>query len=188
MGSELARRGFEILGLDDEANRIERHELPVDEGGMFSIVDPDGHHLFFNTHAGEERASYEAWKRGSPGPGPQERKAMSSPVEMDLGQLVVCLDVVDLDTSVDFYRRLGMRLIERGERTATFAAEPARPNPRTLPLLIRQAAIPRFSFGFRCTAATVAALEARSIPIVGSGEHARCVDPDHHHIGLLIGP
>lgn len=183
-GSALSRRGFEILGIDYQANRVARRELPIDEGGMFSLTDPDGHHLFFNTHAGEERDAYEAWRRGAPGTNPQERPDESTPAEMDLGRLVVCLDVTDLERSVAFYRRLGFRVIAQARDATTLWADPARPNPRTFAIRLQRAGKPAFAFGFVLPAAALRILSER-VPTRRTDGRSEFTDPDGHRITLL---
>ena len=83
------------LMLDEEGR-----PLPENECGHFTVHDPDGHELFFNTHP-RERAPFEAALAGEAGE--REQGAGS------LGRLVYCLDVTDLDVSLAFYETLGLR-------------------------------------------------------------------------------
>lgn len=82
------------LMLDEEGK-----PLPDNECGHFTVHDPDGHELFFNTHP-HERAPFEAALAGDEG----ERDQRAS----SLWRLVYCLDVTDLDVSSAFYETLGL--------------------------------------------------------------------------------
>lgn len=101
--------GEERLMLDDQGK-----PLPENECGHFSVYDPDGHDLFFNTHP-EERAPFE--------------KAVLSPPSLIhdtipehgvLGKLVYCLVVTDLGSSLTFYERLGLHVRREGDRAWIF--------------------------------------------------------------------
>lgn len=104
--------GEERLMLDDQGK-----PLPENECGHFSVYDPDGHDLFFNTHP-EERVPFE--------------KAVLSPPSLThdtipehgvLGKLVYCLVVTDLGSSLTFYERLGLHVRREGNRAWIFPAE-----------------------------------------------------------------
>ena len=82
------------LMLDDEGK-----PLPHNECGHFTVYDPDGQELFFNTHP-HERAPFEAALAGEAAKRDQRAGL--------LGRLVYCLDVTDLDASLAFYRTLGL--------------------------------------------------------------------------------
>lgn len=69
--------------------------LPENAGGHFTVYDPDGHELFFNTHPWE-RAPFEAAMRAEP-PAPSG--------------VVYCLQVADLAASQAFYETLGLRVV-----------------------------------------------------------------------------
>lgn len=75
--------------------------LPDNECGHFTVHDPDGHELFFNTHP-HERAPFEATLAGGAGVHDQGNRWP--------GRLVYCLDVTDLDASLAFYETLGLRV------------------------------------------------------------------------------
>ncbi len=89
------------LRLDEDGE-----PLPDNECGHFTVHDPDGHELFFNTHP-HERAPFEAALAGSVGERDQ--------ADGSLGRLVYCLDVMDLDASLAFYRSLGLRGLREGD-------------------------------------------------------------------------
>lgn len=82
------------LMLDDEGK-----PLPHNECGHFTVRDPDGHELFFNTHP-HERAPFETALAGEVVK--RDQGAGS------LGRLVYCLDVTNLDASLAFYETLGL--------------------------------------------------------------------------------
>lgn len=89
--------------------------LPDNECGHFTVRDPDGHELFFNTHP-HERQPFEAALVGSVG-------------ERDQGDglpacLVYCLDVTDLDASMAFYETLG--LLARPDSDGALITAPAK--------------------------------------------------------------
>lgn len=73
--------------------------LPDNECGHFTVRDPDGHELFFNTHP-HERAPFEAALAG----GVSERNQGNAWP----GRVVYCLDVTDLDASLACYETLGL--------------------------------------------------------------------------------
>ena len=80
--------------------------LPHNECGHFTVNDPDGHELFFNTHP-HERAPFEAALAGGVREGDQG--------DGSLGRLVYCLEVTDLNASLAFYQTLGLRALREGD-------------------------------------------------------------------------
>ncbi len=88
----------ERLMLDDDGN-----PLPDNECGSFSICDPDGHELFFNTHR-EEREPFEKALARDP---VDVRAAGIEPEQLDL---TYCLVVSDLTASQLFYESLGLEV------------------------------------------------------------------------------
>ena len=105
-------RGEERLMLDDQGN-----PLPENECGHFSVYDPDGHDLFFNTHP-EERAPFDEAVLSSPS---SARDAISN--DILLGKLVYCLVVMDLQVSLTFYERLGLRVRLEGNRAWIYSPD-----------------------------------------------------------------
>ena len=105
-------RGEERLMLDDQGN-----PLPENECGHFSVYDPDGHDLFFNTHP-EERAPFDEAVLSSPS---SARDAISN-VGL-LGKLVYCLVVTNLRSSLSFYERLGLHVRREGNKAWIFPAD-----------------------------------------------------------------
>lgn len=105
-------RDKEQLMLDDQGN-----PLPDNECGHFSVYDPDGHDLFFNTHP-EERAPFEEAVLSSP-------SSASDAISNDglLGKLIYCLVVTNLRSSLTFYERLGLYVRREGNRAWIFPAD-----------------------------------------------------------------
>ena len=101
----LRAAGVDVTGYN---RRADQQPLMVDEAGAplpenacghFTVYDPDGHELFFNTHPWE-RAPFEAAIRSGPaGPG-----ARSDAV-------AYCVHVADLAASRSFYETLGLRVV-----------------------------------------------------------------------------
>ena len=99
--TELRAAGVRVTGYNI---RADQQPLAVDEAGVplpenecghFTVYDPDGHELFFNTHPWE-RAPFEAAMRAGP----------RAP-----GGIVYCLHVADLAASQAFYETLGLRVV-----------------------------------------------------------------------------
>ena len=105
-------RGEERLMLDDRGN-----PLPENECGHFSVYDPDGHDLFFNTHP-EERVPFEEAVLSSP----STRKDTISNNGL-LGKLVYCLIVTDLRSSLTFYELLGLHVRREGQKAWIFSPD-----------------------------------------------------------------
>jgi catechol 2,3-dioxygenase-like lactoylglutathione lyase family enzyme len=183
-GFELAKRGYSLKHGFASITHIRD-----DEAGGFFVYDPDGHRIFFNTHAGE-RLGYEAWKNGTMEPGASnhhERNTMDAPVSLPLGDLVVCLDVTDLDASVRFYRGMGHEIIDQTPVSATLFTRPARENRYSFPTRLRQADEPRYSFGFLCAdvEGVCALIEERGIEIITTSDGPAFVDPDGNRVTLF---
>ena len=122
MATELTSRGFQCWGLDQRGPEHqlfrddEGNELPDNEAGSFTIIDPDGYHLFFNTHP-FERELYEnnVW------PVPQAYDGVlrndehmaaeleKGPEGATLGRFIYQTNVKDLDASRAFYEKMGLR-------------------------------------------------------------------------------
>lgn len=99
----------ERLMLDDEGN-----PQPDNECGSFSIGDPDGHEIFFNTHR-EEREPFEKAVRTS------SSTALETPWAKHLSRdLNYCLEISDLTASQRFYETLGLTVVRRGETASVY--------------------------------------------------------------------
>ena len=106
--TELRAAGVGVTGYNI---RADQQPLAVDEAGVplpenacghFTVYDPDGHELFFNTHPWE-RATFEAAMRA--GPGAPGTDALAP------GRVVYRLHVADLAASQAFYETLGLRVV-----------------------------------------------------------------------------
>lgn len=183
-GVELARRGYVLAD-----GRVETNHIRGDETGGFMVYDPDGHRMFFNTHA-PERPVYEAWKNGilEPGAGSHhEQNPVDVPESLPLGQLVVCLDVTDLNASTSFYRGMGFAFIDQSQNSAMLFSRPARKNRYAFPLRLQLATEPSCSFGFLCSnvESVSAAIKARGIEITTTSDGPAFVDPDGNCVRLF---
>ena len=83
--------------------------LPDNECGSFSIEDPDGHELFFNTHR-EEREPFEAAVSSAASTLDEEPYA-----EGNRPDVLYSLVVEDLSASQRFYEALGLVVVREGE-------------------------------------------------------------------------
>jgi catechol 2,3-dioxygenase-like lactoylglutathione lyase family enzyme len=72
--------------------------------GSFTVLDPDGREVFFDTCA-EEIAAYES---GQPLTAPVPEKDVHAGPGLDLGNLTCCLDCAELEATRGFYRSLGL--------------------------------------------------------------------------------
>ena len=99
--------GLRVEGYNERADQQplmvdeEGVPLPENECGHFTVHDPDGHELFFNTHPWE-RAPFEAALHGGPA---RERRDSGPPA-----RVIYCLVVADLPASQSFYETLGRRV------------------------------------------------------------------------------
>ena len=99
--TELHEAGVRVTGYNIRADQqplaLDEAGAPLPENacGHFTVYDPDGHELFFNTHPWE-RAPFEAAIRAGP-PAPSG--------------VVYCLQVADLAASQAFYETLGLRVV-----------------------------------------------------------------------------
>lgn len=98
--TEMRAAGVRVT---DHNRRADQQPLMVDETGVplpenacghFTVYDPDGQELFFNTHPWEREPFEAAMRAGPPAP----------------GGLVYCLHVADLAASQAFYETLGLRV------------------------------------------------------------------------------
>ena len=82
---------------------------PDNECGHFTVHDPDGHELFFNTHP-HERQPFETAFAGKS----RDPARVEGPV---LGRFIYCLDVHDLAASAAFYGTLGLQTLRNDHGT-----------------------------------------------------------------------
>jgi catechol 2,3-dioxygenase-like lactoylglutathione lyase family enzyme len=183
-GTEFAKRGYSLYQGSAVINHIRG-----DEAGGFIITDPDGHCMFFNTHA-PERPRYDAWINRTKPPdedGFHPPESADTPVTVPLGDLVVCLDVTDLDASVSFYQGMGFEIIEQAPGSTMLFSEPVVENRFAFPIWLRQADEPHYGFGFLCAdvAGVSAEIEARGIEMIDTSDGPTFVDPDGNRVTLF---
>ena len=157
------------LMLNDEGE-----PLPHNECGHFTVHDPDGHELFFNTHP-HERAPFEAALAGEVG-----KRDLGTG---SLGRLVYCLDVTDLDTSLAFYQTIGLRGL-RGSGGA-WVTPPARHRAIHFVLQIRESRSPGSLLRFYGDVANGDLLSTEGFDREANGWSG--VDPDGRRLEFLAG-
>ena len=96
----------ERLMLDEQGN-----PLPDNECGSFSIVDPDGHEFFFNTHR-EEREPFEEAILSA-----HANLVGTSFAEQNRPDVIYSLEVSDLPASQRFYESIGLVVTTQGDIT-----------------------------------------------------------------------
>lgn len=107
---EILAAGMVVAGYNEMSDQQplmldeEGKPLPRNACGHFTVHDPDGHELFFNTHP-HEREPFEAALAG----GVVQRGRGDG----SLGHLAYCLDVTALNASLRFYESLGLRVLLR---------------------------------------------------------------------------
>ena len=193
---ELARRGYPVAnGLTDAGAALATH-VQGNGAGSVSVPDPDGHHLFFNTHL-RERVVYDAWLRGelqhersikafNVG-GTEDQNEKDYPVTLPLGDLAACLSARDLAASVGFYEGMGFTVLDRTSTSALVFSEPARENKFAFPIHLSEEKEPSFSFGFLCddVAGISKELEDRDVDLISTAYGPAFVDPDGNVVTLF---
>lgn len=145
---------------------------PDNECGHFTVHDPDGHELFFNTHP-HERQPFESALAGVAGGSVR----VEGPF---LGRFVYCLDVRDLARSEEFYTTLGLRTVRNDH--GTWIA-PVGHRAIQFVLQLREAADPDTVLRFYGGATNSEALRERGFTRHGVGW--RVDDPDGHRVEVL---
>ena len=202
MAAELTSRGFQCWGLnhrgtesqlflDDEGN-----ELPNNEAGAFSIYDPDGYMLFFNTHP-YERELYEnnVW------PVPQAysgvlRKDDHMAAELEkgpegatLGRFLYQINVKDLGASRDFYERMGLRAEHAAGSTVDITGQHSHmlQDPTAFPLRLRQADDSGITLLFRSDdpAAVADSLRSNGVDVEDGPDGPTSTDPNGQKLVLV---
>ena len=156
------------LMLDESGEPLQDNEC-----GHFTVHDPDGHELFFNTHP-HERRPFETALAGVA----EETARAEDPF---LGRFVYCLEVNDLDTSLGFYETLGLRMIKDAQ--SAWIAPPARYGAVHFVLQLREAAGAGSVLRFYTGATTGDALRERGF--MQHGAEWRGVDPDGRRLEVL---
>ncbi len=185
VAGQLSSRGLEpVSHTPGGGGLVPITELPADGSGAFTVFDPDGNPVFFNTHP-PELTEYAQWKAERPEP------SMDVPVTLPLGQLVVCFDVKDLAASTRFYRDLGFELAAETEDSATFTALPPHTTtalaPSAYPVLLRRAETAKAHLAFRCEdpKAVAASIRALGIDVEETPHGPAFLDPDGRRVALL---
>lgn len=187
LATELAALGFEIVVANgstlawDDDQKAYGHQLPdndiargvrekypdILECGDFTVYDPDGLALYFNTNPGE-RETFQTSHTHPVFPG----GVTPVPVKLPLGDLVIRLSVVDPDVSESFYRRLGFnaKSIEAGTLLRYVRGGAQTPQPGSPPLLLQASAQTGAEIAFLCqdVDAAIASLEAAGVDVQGS--------------------
>ena len=175
---EILSAGVVVTGHNEMPNQQplmldEKGEpLPDNECGHFTVHDPDGHELFFNTHP-HERAPFEAALAGEAG---ERDKGAHS-----VGRLVYCLDVTDLDVSLAFYQTLGLAGL-RGSGGA-WVTPPARHRAIHFVLQLRESGSPGSLLRFYGDVANGDLLSAAGFDRETNGWAG--VDPDGRRLEFL---
>ena len=190
--TELKARGITILGhntgpelelmLDDDGN-----PLPDNECGYFTVFDPDGNEIFFNTHP-PEREPYEdgRWV-------PHENMAAdiqnATTGEPTLGRFVYRLDVKDLQASVAFYENLGLSALDSTDDSATMGSRHPhmKQDPASFPISLRQAKESGSALLFfsEDPDAVADSIRARGLRVVLSQDGPVVTDPDQRSLLLV---
>lgn len=199
--TDLTARGIEchghnagvrpVLFQDDDGN-----PLPDNEAGHFSVYDPDGYHLFFNTHP-HERELYEnnVWARPHLFGGklvPDDHMAeelAKGPEGATLGEFIYRLDVRDLAASREFYERMGFAVEDAPDGATDLVG--GHPHmleyPGAFRVRLRQANEPGFTFLFRSDDPSAIAKRVReaSILVADAPGGLTITDPNGYELVLV---
>ena len=202
LATELRALGFEVVIANgstltwDEGRKAYAHQLPnndvargirdkypdILECGDFTVNDPDGLSLYFNTNPGEresllDSAAHPVFPNG----------VSPIPVTFPLGDLVIRLSVVDPDASASFYRRLGFtaKTIEAGTLLRYTRGGTHTPRPGCPALLLQASAQTGAEIAFLCSDvdAAIRAVEAAGVPVQVSPP--AIVDLDAREVQLI---
>ena len=147
--------------------------LPENECGHFTVHDPDGHELFFNTHP-PERAPFESALAA----GEQKDDRTSRRL---LGQMIYGLDVTDLNASLTFYQTLGLRVVRDADDA--WVTPPARHRAAHFVLQLRESETADSLVRFYGGTPGTDTMQARGFARHGSGWRGR--DPDGRRLEIL---
>ena len=190
--TELKARGLAILGhntgpelqlmLDDDGN-----PLPDNECGFFTVFDPDGNEIFFNTHP-PEREPYEdgRWV-------PQENLAAdiqnTATGEGVLGRFLYRLDVRDLEACIAFYENLGLSVLGSTADSATMGSRHPHmeQDPTSFPISLRRAKESGSALLFCCEDpdAVADSIRTHGLQVVPSQDGLVVTDPDQRSLLLV---
>ncbi len=165
----LKQRGFVAEEYNTEPEvQLMRDEkgspLPANECGHFSVSDPDGREILFNTHP-FERQPFEDALRGLP----RQDGLDSHPARRGFQQLQIRFDTEKLDDNRQFYAMLGLTILRSSQsgKRLTMGYESCPPVATDLgfALQLQQAALKATSliFQYRDAQALAATLQAESL-------------------------
>ncbi len=178
LATELKSRGFEVRGLNTGPER---------ECGDFTITDPAGNDVFFNTFPRERKAYLDgqrftfaelATSAGNPTDG-----------EPALGRLLYRLDVKDLAASISFYEKLGLSVLGSADGSVTMGPRnpERRPDHLSFMLRLRQAEESGSTLLFCCESPDQVAdsLRVRGLEVVQTPAGPLVTDPDQRSLLLI---
>ena len=179
----LQAAGVSVEGYNDHPDQpmmVDENgrTLPNNECGHFTVHDPDGHELFFNTHP-HERAPFEAaLKRGVLTGGIRSETADEQSV---LGRFVYCVEVTDVGVSGSFYETLG--LVVTPMRGGAWVAPPARHRGAHFVLQLRRRN--RAGLALRFHYEREASAAPKALGFVKDGGGWAGLDPDGRRLELV---
>ena len=147
--------------------------LPENECGHFTVHDPDGHELFFNTHPPERTPFETAMAAG--------RKNDDRTSHRLLGRLIYGLDVTDLNASLGFYETLGLRVVR--DPNGAWVMPPARHHAAHFVLRLRESETAGSLVRFYGGTASGDTVQARGFARLGTGWQGK--DPDGRRLEIL---
>lgn len=196
VATELEKRNFKILG-QNEGGQVELmldkdgNPLPDNECGHFTLLDPDGHKLFFNTHP-PERAPYmeQAWEGNYEALAEEIDRAKNH--EIALGQFICGLGTKDMAGSNLFYGNLGFIVLDSSEKHITVGHNHPHTmsHPGMFPLRLLQTTVGGFHLLFSCEdpEEAASAIRGKGIKIASGPDGPEFADPDGRRVVLLQAP
>ena len=186
--TELSQCGFVIEEYNTEPGTLlmkdERGDpLPKNECGHFSVSDPDGREILFNTLP-VERQPYLNALRGKAGQG----DFLHGALKFGLHQVQIRFDTVALDNHISFYQKMGLSILRVSEsgKMVTMGLDVTPPSAAVLGFAfqLRKADSLATSLVFHCQdpKEMVQALEAAGISVVACEEGLRRLDPDGRYL------
>ena len=186
--TELAPSGFVIEAYNTEPDtQLMRNEngdpLPENECGHFSVSDPDGTDILFNTLP-VERKPYLNALRGKA----SQEDFLHGALKFGLHQVQIRFDTVALDNHISFYQKMGLSILRVSEsgKLVTMGLDVTPPSAAVLGFAfqLRKADSPATSLVFHCQdpKEMVQALEAAGISVVACDEGLRRLDPDGRYL------
>ncbi len=193
MAIELTSRGFQCWGLKQRGPELQLfldddgNELPDNEAGAFTILDPDGYQLFFNTHP-PEREPYEnnEWGVDDHMAAELAKPASDKPA---MGNFIFQLNVKDLAVSRAFYENMGLRADEAANGSVDITGQHPHmlQDPTRFPIRLRQADLPGSALLFRSDdpAAVAASLRAAGVAGEDGPDGPTMTDPNGQKLVLV---